>query len=156
MKWSQLIDDLKVGRAGGRKAPHKPLLLLMLLQRAASGERNVLPFSEFRSWFDPRVRRLGLETEARYPFFHLQSCLGGQGWVLHSAEGGRWSLERRPPQAWFNKQDPVGRLHGDLWMEASQGAGRAIELAEALIQSRQVDDSFREGLRTAYSQPSRR
>ncbi|MCB9914966.1 MAG: hypothetical protein H6828_07430 [Planctomycetes bacterium] len=153
MQWTQLIEGLHVGQSRGRKAPHKAMLLLALLARAAAGERNALQFEDFRRWFDPRVRQLGLSTEARYPFWHLQHELAGRAWGLWTRAGGRVSLDARPGQRWFREANPEGRLNEDLWSEVVSRPLQAKRMTELLLTAPAVDPAYRQALKELAGSP---
>lgn len=70
------FDSLRVWQRGGRRAVHKPLLVLLALGRLARGEPRTAEFSELEG----RLRRLleefgpsGAAKSTNYPFWHLRT-----------------------------------------------------------------------------------
>ena len=74
MQWTNWIESLEPGRAAGSPKPHKPLLLVYLLARAAAGCPNEVSFKvvldEFMPWLGetPGIAK----PEPRLPFWHLK------------------------------------------------------------------------------------
>ncbi|MBK9778428.1 MAG: hypothetical protein IPP62_19065, partial [bacterium] len=75
----------------GERAPHKPLLLLLVLARCARGEGREVAYREIDQPLFDLLREFGpsrKSTHPEYPFWHLQS----DGiWVVRDAE----QVERR-------------------------------------------------------------
>jgi len=79
-QWLERLSRLKVDRARGNPAPHKPLLLLVVLELA---EQGLLPDQMLRLTPDLAFRfcaywwivahRRSQKPDVRYPFYHLQS-----------------------------------------------------------------------------------
>jgi putative restriction endonuclease len=97
-----LIDQfsgLTIWKAGGERAPHKPLLVLLALARLQQEDRRLLPFTEI----EPELKKL-LEDfgparksyKAEYPFYHLQS---DGVWELESGVQAQLPLDRKIPSA---------------------------------------------------------
>ncbi|MBK7048066.1 MAG: hypothetical protein IPH48_16490 [bacterium] len=70
----------------GERAPHKPLLLLLVLARCARGEGREVAYREIDQPLFDLLREFGpsrKSTHPEYPFWHLQS----DGiWVVRDAE----------------------------------------------------------------------
>jgi putative restriction endonuclease len=74
------LAKLKVDRASGDPAPHKPLLLLVVLELA---EQGLLPYQElpltpelafrFNPYWSMVASRRKQRPDIRFPFFHLKS-----------------------------------------------------------------------------------
>jgi putative restriction endonuclease len=88
--WLGKFSKLRVDRARGDPAPHKPLLLLVLCDLAESGDlRDVLPLSpelafRFYSYWSIVAGRRPQRPDIRLPFHHLAgdgiwSALGDRG-----------------------------------------------------------------------------
>jgi putative restriction endonuclease len=78
--WLGRIRKLSVYRAKGGAAPHKPLLLLVVLEMAEQGQvpDAVLPLSaelafRFFSYWNIVAQRRTQRPDVRLPFYHLQS-----------------------------------------------------------------------------------
>lgn len=81
------FDNIGVWNRGMHRAPHKPLLLLILLGRQLRGDPPALPFSEA----EPILRKLLIEfgptrksCHPEYPFWHLKN-------------DGLWSIDSQEP-----------------------------------------------------------
>lgn len=77
--WLAIIGKLKVDRSKG-PAPHKPLLLLAVLELAEKGElpADILPLSpalafRFATFWSVAAHRRRQRPDVRLPFFHLKS-----------------------------------------------------------------------------------
>jgi putative restriction endonuclease len=80
--WMDKISKLRVDRARGDPAPHKPLLLLIIFDLAQEGilPPKILPLtpelaSRFLSYSNIVANRRSQRPDVRYPFYHL----GGDG-----------------------------------------------------------------------------
>ncbi len=117
------FERITVWKAGGQRAPHKPLLLLWALARLVRGEGRLAGFAEV----DGPLRRLlaGFGPPRRsyhpeYPFWHLQS----DGlWEIPEREALEAVLARR-----VRKNNPAQRA---LLAEGAQG-GLPQSLVERL------------------------
>jgi putative restriction endonuclease len=106
--------DVAVWRRGSKRAPHKPLMLLLALGRFASGE-EATPFSSAEAPLRDLLDDFG-PSRARhhpeYPFWRLQN----DGiWILDEADG----LERRasnsdPTVTSLRAMDPAGRFPDEI------------------------------------------
>jgi putative restriction endonuclease len=79
-EWLGRMAQLKVDRASGDPAPHKPLLLLVVLELAEQGllppdELELTPELAFRfaTYWGIVAARRRQRPDVRYPFFHLKS-----------------------------------------------------------------------------------
>lgn len=78
--WLTKLAKLKVDKASGDPAPHKPLLLLVVLELAEQGllPRDVLPLTpelafRFCSYWGVVASRRNQRPDVRFPFYHLKS-----------------------------------------------------------------------------------
>lgn len=80
------VDQLRLWRRGGERAPHKPLLVLLMLGRVQQGERLVA-FSDLEEDLRGLLTDFGPPRQSyhpEYPFWHLRS----DGiWEVPDAEG---------------------------------------------------------------------
>jgi len=77
------LATLRVHQSGGRRAPHKPLLLLYALGRFVAGVER-LPFSKVESVLRGLLRDFGplrAQYHAQYPFWRLQTS---GLWTVHA------------------------------------------------------------------------
>lgn len=79
-EWLAKLAKLKVDKARGDPAPHKPLLLLVVLELAEKDllPRDVLPLTpelafRFCTYWSIVAHRRTQRPDIRYPFFHLRS-----------------------------------------------------------------------------------
>jgi putative restriction endonuclease len=75
--WLDRISRLRIGRSGGERAPHKPLLLLYALARLQRGESDELPFAVARGPLTDLLKEFGRPVigtpRPDLPFFHLSN-----------------------------------------------------------------------------------
>jgi putative restriction endonuclease len=78
--WLAKLAKLKVDKARGDPAPHKPLLLLVVLELAEQGllPTDVLPLTpelafRFCTYWSVVASRRSQRPDVRYPFYHLKS-----------------------------------------------------------------------------------
>ena len=70
------FSQLRIWRARGRRAPHKPLLVIWAIGRCLRGEPRLAPFSLVDSELTRLLRRFGPHRRtihAEYPFWRLQN-----------------------------------------------------------------------------------
>jgi putative restriction endonuclease len=79
-EWLAKLSKLKVDKARGDPAPHKPLLLLVVLELAEQNElpKDVLPLTpelafRFCTYWSVVASRRSPKPDIRYPFYHLKS-----------------------------------------------------------------------------------
>lgn len=115
-KYLEQVRRLNVNRSGDRRAPHKPLLLLIAISRLLRGEKQ-LSFSTVTGSLDPLLRTYAPPVKSRHqpelPYWHLQ----GDG--LWAVTGG----DRLPLQkGGFPRMDGLRRSSGHL----DSGFARAL------------------------------
>jgi len=96
--WLRKIASLRLDKARGDPAPHKPLLLLAILDLAEQGELSagVLPLSpelafRFLTYWSVVATRRATRPDVRLPFHHLQS----EGFWTSCDEKGNPSPDRK-------------------------------------------------------------
>lgn len=106
-RWLARLARLKVDKARGDPAPHKPLLMLVVLELAEEGRLQSpdLPLTpelafRFCTFWSIVAHRRTQRPEIRYPFFHLAS---DGVWTALDAQGSPAS-ERR--EAWVARLSP--------------------------------------------------
>lgn len=68
------FDSIRVWQRGDRRAPHKPLLILLALGRLARGERPQVEFAEIEDKLGHLLEEFGpsgSNASRNYPFWHL-------------------------------------------------------------------------------------
>jgi putative restriction endonuclease len=118
-QWLAKLAKLKVDRASGDPAPHKPLLLLVVLELA---EQGLLPHQElpltpelafrFNTYWSIVASRRKQRPDIRFPFFHLKS----DGIWSPLGQGGQPATDRRearlaimPSDLFHCTKDPAWR-----------------------------------------------
>jgi len=97
-EWLHKIANLRVYKAKGGPAPHKPLLLLVVLELAEQGSlpKGVLPLTpelafRFCTYWNIVAQRRTQRPDVRFPFHHLQ----GDGFWSALGEDGKPSPDDR-------------------------------------------------------------
>ncbi len=93
------FDDLRQAPTGdGKRMPHKPLLILLMLGRAQRGHLEPVPFPLLREELQDLLARFGPPTppNALDPFWRLQND-AGKVWVVRDLRGGRVADSVSPP-----------------------------------------------------------
>ncbi|MFN0130459.1 MAG: HNH endonuclease [Verrucomicrobiales bacterium] len=106
-RYEELFYDLHTGVAGDHERPHKPTMLLAVMDLIAEGvlTENLIPFSpalreRFRRYFDV-VRSANDQNTPENPFFYLRS----EGFWGHQATPGNEALVKE-----LSSAPPVGRI----------------------------------------------
>lgn len=96
-RWLAKLRKLRVDVARGDPAPHKPLLLLVVIELAEQGllPEKTLPLTpelafQFSAYWQIVAYRRTQAPDVRYPFFHMQ----GDGCWTAMSEDGRPAAER--------------------------------------------------------------
>jgi putative restriction endonuclease len=97
-QWLAKLAKLKVDRARGNPAPHKPLLLLVILDLAEDGQLPPTPLPltpelafRFCTYWSVVATRRHQRPDVRYPFYHLKS----DGVWAPLGEDGKPATDRR-------------------------------------------------------------
>jgi putative restriction endonuclease len=112
------LSGLRRAQIGGRRAPHKPLLLLWLFGRfAATGSALAAyaeaadPVSQLINDFGPPVRSPTLERQrAAMPFVHLERDI----WELRDAKGDEIGPDAPERARWLLDRGAVGELRPEV------------------------------------------
>jgi putative restriction endonuclease len=138
------FDSLRVWQKGGRRAPHKPLLILLALGRLASGEPGPVEFSRIEGSLRELLREFGpdgAEKSRHYPFWHLKT---DGVWQL---DGPQEILERPPSATPTIGELREGRISGVL-PKSIRDALQADPTLLLEISRRIVDAHFPESIRS--------
>ena len=99
------FSGLRQAPQSGGRAPHKPLLILLMLGRHQRGERSAVLFGKIRETLAELIRDFGPPSTGRPntedPFWRLQNDRGNI-WQVRDSLGGIISEETHPPS--------IGRL----------------------------------------------
>lgn len=72
----EAVDRLRVWRRGGQRAPHKPLLVLLMLGRLAQGAERLVAFTDVEADLRGLLHDFGPPRQSHhpeFPFWHLRS-----------------------------------------------------------------------------------
>ncbi len=127
-QWLELISNINVNKSGDRRAPHKPLLLLIAISRLLLGQRE-LPFTEIESNLKPLLDIYAPPVKGSHqpalPYWHLQS-------------DGLWEISETkniPCQAsGFPRMEALRKTHGHLPNSFAQALSTDKTLVNQLVQ----------------------
>jgi len=94
----QAIDKIRVWQKGDKRAPHKPLLVLLALARFLQGQPEPVAFTEIEPQLKELLDEFGPANSSdsrHYPFWHLHTDGDGAIWQLSGPE----RILSRPPRA---------------------------------------------------------
>lgn len=105
------IDGVKTWKRGGKRAPHKPLLLLLALGRVQRGESRVVDFPAIEGPMRRLLEEFGPSRQSHhpeYPFWRLQ----GDGlWTVQDADAyGHRRSNTDPPVSELRDAPALGGL----------------------------------------------
>jgi len=138
--WLERLYDLRRDKRGSHERPHKPVLLLSVLDLLDEGAiaENRIPLSKelvrsFRRYFDV-VREQNDRPTIQNPFFHLS---GDRFWRLVPKPGEATlytpgAASRSPTVAALRRRVAYGEFDDSLWTLMEDSASRQL-LREALI-----------------------
>lgn len=76
MDFSKRLQSINTWRRGDERAPHKPLLLLLMIGRYANGADRMIPFAEVEGTLQDLLVEFGPHRKTyhpEHPFWHLHS-----------------------------------------------------------------------------------
>lgn len=136
--WLEKVARLNVYRAKGGPAPHKPLLLLLVLELSENGElAEMLPLTpelafRFATFYSVVAHRRSQRPDVRMPFYHLQS------------EGFWRSLDERGQPAGHYRQAAIAEIDRDFLRFTADAAAR--DKARRLLVAKYFQPAERPGL----------
>ena len=80
------LAKINVWRSGGRRAPHKPLLVLYALGRVQRGKDRLVPYCEVEEQLTALLRRFGLPGKSIHPEFPFGRLPNDQLWEIPGVE----------------------------------------------------------------------
>lgn len=128
----QRLSGLRVDQSNGARRPHKPLLMLLAIQRLlVRGERE-LPFIEAERDLEPLLRLyappIRNAPDVTLPFWHLQS---DQVWEVLGREHMARKGDGMPTKAAFRAA--VGRIPETLAIRLASDRGLAARAVQILL-----------------------
>lgn len=122
-QWLAKLAKLKVDRARGDPAPHKPLLLLVILDLAESGQFPPMPLPltpelafRFCTYWSVVARRRRQRPDVRYPFYHLKS----DGFWTPLGEDGKPATDRRQTRYAMMSADFLAIIENPIYREQAR------------------------------------
>ena len=76
------LSRINVWQSGGRRAPHKPLLMLYALGRVHQGEGRLIPYSEVETDLTSLLRRFGPPAKSIHPEFPFGRLPNDELWDI--------------------------------------------------------------------------
>lgn len=80
------LSRINVWKSGGRRAPHKPLLILYSLGRIQQGKKRLVPYSEIETELTSLLRRFGRPAESFHPEYPFGRLLNDGLWEIPGVE----------------------------------------------------------------------
>ena len=80
------LSNINIWKSGGRRAPHKPLLILYSLGRAQQGKKRLLRYSEIETDLNSLLRRFGRPAESFHPEYPFGRLLNDGLWEIPGVE----------------------------------------------------------------------
>lgn len=147
--WRERLARLRVYKRGKERAVHKPLLLLLLMGRAARRQANDLRFVDIDDALARLLRDFGPPRKTvhpEFPFWHLQS---DAVWMVREASS--FPLKKggsSPTKRTLKERDASGTVPDELWAVLCEDAGLRAQLAQGLLDSFWPDSLHAELLRS--------
>jgi hypothetical protein len=165
-QWLAKLAKLKVDKARGDPAPHKPLLLLVILEMAEQNELpdEVLPLTpelafRFCTYWSVVAHRRNQRPDVRYPFYHLKS----DGVWSTLGQDGKPAVDRRltryakmPSDFVAFAKDPASRDQASEIIAHSVTTTKSPAMlpdASASFRKRPSSESLAPGLETPLPRP---
>lgn len=132
--WKSIVENLNVWKRGDERAPHKPLLLLLVLARAQQKGENAFAFEEIEEFLRDLLVEFGPVRKSyhpEFPFWHLQSdgC-----WELVDAQKmntrrGKYQVTRKE----LLRNGAIARVPDSLWKSLRRNPAEIRRLANTLL-----------------------
>jgi putative restriction endonuclease len=131
------FSNLRQAPQGGGRAPHKPLLILLMLGRHQRGERAAMSFESIREPLGELIRDFGPPSTGRPdtedPFWRLQNDRGNI-WEVRDCLGGIISEETHPPTIGrLLERNAVGNFAPDICIALRERPAYIVALAADLL-----------------------
>ncbi len=174
--WLQRVKQWRTWTRHGQRAPHKPLLLLMMLGWVQRGLTAPVSFTELEVPLGALLRDFGPARTSYHPEFPFHHLVNDGLWIIRDAAGNdAYSLGTSVTR--LRAAGAVGRLEPaferalvadptllaaiaralldanfapSLHEELLSRTGLALELVEALVAERTRDPAFRDTILVAY------
>ena len=132
----QAFDKIRVWQQGGKRAVHKPLLILLALGKLTRGEPTMMEFSDIEGELKTLLTEFGPSSAPnshQYPFWHLRTD------GLWQLSGPKSILERAPgatPTLTELRQGHVsGGLSSDIVKVLRDKPGLILSIARRIVEA---------------------
>jgi hypothetical protein len=123
-KWAGIASRLQVWKKDGQVAPHKPLLLLLILSQARRREPNCFPYAEIDGPLRKLLREFGPSRESYHPEYPFQYLQSDGIWMLDGTEGLQPRKEKNQlPKRQLLRANMLGRVPERLWKFSIPASG---------------------------------
>jgi putative restriction endonuclease len=132
--WREALADLRTYTRGERRAVHKPLMLLLLLARAARGASPDIRYVDFHEELSRLLAEFGPprgRQQTEFPFWHLQS---DGVWVVRDAD--RIPLRKgasNPARSTLVTRDATGHVPPAYWQALEEDPELRAELTHRIL-----------------------
>jgi putative restriction endonuclease len=133
-EWAGIAAKLTVWKRGGQAAPHKPLLLLLILAQAQRRGPNEFPFAEINDPMQGLLREFGPSRKSYHPEYPFQYLQSDGVWTLDGTEGLQPRKEKNQlPKGELLRANVSGRVPEHLWKQLVDGPKLIARTAEELL-----------------------
>jgi len=152
-RWRVAVAGLRTWQRGGERAPHKPLLTLMLIARAERGEGARVSFDAIAEPLAALLREFGPPRKSyhpEYPFWHLRK---DGFWIAEGAD--RLPLRKAghsPSRRTLLEAHAAGLVRQDMWETLTRDPALRRELVAAILDD-YWPESYHEPIRRAIGLP---
>lgn len=114
--------SFKAFQRDGLKAPHKPMVLLIMLARCLDGSERLISYERLSSMFQDMWKMHGQDrkTSCHFPFWYLQNDANGELWEVPKREAllaalGDRKRKKDVPPAILKAMGAEAGFTADLW-----------------------------------------
>ncbi|KZZ35387.1 MULTISPECIES: phosphorothioated DNA-binding restriction endonuclease [unclassified Oleiphilus] len=131
-----IICALSVWEKGEVRAPHKPLLTLLILGHYQNGHSRLVKYMDIEKKLNALLKEFGPYRKSyhpEYPFWYLKN---DQFWELDNVEGFRLKKGKNQPLvSEFKKHNPNGGFTKEIYDGICTAPSLIVEIAENLLDS---------------------
>ena len=130
----QKFETLNLGQSGGKRAPHKPLLVMYAIRRLLRDGHRLLRYSEIHSNLRRLLEEFGpTEAEPRpyYPFWHLKN---DGVWEIPDAEKIRQTASEDPFKRDLDRYDVSGGFPEIIAHQLQNDSTLSLEIIQSLLE----------------------
>ena len=146
------FDGLRQAPTGdGKRMPHKPLLILLMLGRVQRGDFQPVKFEVIRPELEEMLQRFGPPSppNAVDPFWRLQNDEAGKIWQVRNSLGGRVAESVTPPGIRQLEESGACGVFAPALQKAFQSHANYISCLAAKILGENFPESLHEDITTA-------